>query len=285
MSMVSIITLEELKIIRDVWSTENAKVAFVPTMGALHEGHLSLVKKAKELADRVIVSIFVNPAQFGPNEDFDKYPRTFESDVELLNKLEVDAVFLPNAVDIYPEGYQTYVNNSELSKILCGKSRKGHFQGVLTVVLKLFNLVKPQCAVFGKKDYQQWKLIEMMVRDLALDVEIVGHEIIREADGLALSSRNRYLDADERELALHLSKGLRSTASSLKQGVNAKEDLINTFLSEIPKDPRVRLEYVEILSQKDFSIIENKVEEPCVMVTALYVGDVRLIDNMEMELK
>ena len=159
----TLITLEELGNVRHGWATDGARVAFVPTMGALHEGHLSLVKQARGLADRVMVSIFVNPTQFGPTEDFAKYPRTLKADLELLSTLEVEAVFLPNAQTVYPDGYQTFVHNQVMSQGLCGATRKNHFEGVLTVVLKLFNLVQPHVAVFGKKDYQQWRLIEKKI--------------------------------------------------------------------------------------------------------------------------
>jgi pantoate--beta-alanine ligase len=188
---MTLISLSELTDVRNGWEREGAKVVFVPTMGALHEGHMQLVRVARQHGSRVIVSIFVNPTQFGPNEDFAKYPRTLAADLELLAKEKVDAVFLPNAMSMYPDGFQTYVINKTMAKGLCGAVRPGHFEGVLTVVLKLFNLVRPHTAIFGKKDYQQWRLIERMVKDLHLPVMVLGQDTVRESDGLAMSSRNR----------------------------------------------------------------------------------------------
>ena len=198
--------------------------------GALHEGHLSLVSEANRIADHTVVSIFVNPAQFGENEDFGKYTRDLEGDVERLSDNKVDVLFFPDAKDIYPENFQTYVEVSELQKLLCGKFRPGHFRGVATVVVKLLNIVQPDLAVFGQKDFQQLKVIERLVKDLHLGVEIVPMPIVREKDGLALSSRNAYLSPEERKRALSLSKALAVIRLSFQNGCSDAGELVNEGL-------------------------------------------------------
>ncbi|MBF0440312.1 MAG: pantoate--beta-alanine ligase [Oligoflexales bacterium] len=285
MSLVTLITIEELKTLRSNWMDQGHRVAFVPTMGALHDGHLSLVEKAKSSGDRVIVSIFVNPAQFGPMEDFSKYPRTLESDIGLLKKLEVDAVFIPNTMDIYPRDFQTYVYNNELSDILCGASRKGHFQGVLTVVLKLFNLVKPHVVLFGKKDYQQCRLIERMISDLNLDVEMILSETVREKNGLAMSSRNKYLTEEQKNCASTIYRSLKAAKVKWDMGERSTDKLIEAFMETISSAHEIKVEYVEIRSRKGLSLFENIINEDCVILTAARLEQIRLIDNLELEQK
>lgn len=279
MSIETVITSEELHELRAQWAGQ--KVVLVPTMGALHEGHISLVEKAKALGDRVIVSIFVNPKQFGPREDFATYPRTLAEDVEKLTAAQADAVFLPNASEMYPEGYQTYVVNDVMSLGLCGATRENHFRGVLTVVLKLFNQVKPQAALFGKKDYQQWRLIERMVKDLSLDVAVLGEEIVREKDGLAMSSRNRRLTPEERKVAPQIYKGLEKAHQQYVMGERHRDKLLTTFKQHLAAFKEFNLEYVEVRVQDALQEAEI-LEKPSVMLVAARLGDVRLIDNIEL---
>ena len=279
---MTLISLSELTDVRNGWEREGAKVVFVPTMGALHEGHMQLVRVARQHGSRVIVSIFVNPTQFGPNEDFAKYPRTLAADLELLAKEKVDAVFLPNAMSMYPDGFQTYVINKTMAKGLCGAVRPGHFEGVLTVVLKLFNLVRPHTAIFGKKDYQQWRLIERMVKDLHLPVMVLGQDTVRESDGLAMSSRNRYLSDDDRKLAARISKGLRASKQMISGGEKNIQAAINACESELSAEPGITLEYLELRRQSDLSFFEQEIDAPAVLLVACRIGSTRLIDNMEM---
>ena len=281
MTPKTLITLAELREQRDAWERDGVTVAFVPTMGALHAGHLSLVDQARTLADRVIVSVFVNPIQFGPNEDFAKYPRTLAADLELLGAKGVEAVFLPNATTMYPEGFQTYVHNTEMAQGLCGASRKNHFEGVLTVVLKLFHLVRPHVAVFGKKDYQQWRLIGRMVEDLNLPLTVVGGETLRETDGLAMSSRNRYLAPDERQAAICLYRGLAAAKERAQDAGAEASAVVQAFLDVVQLEPQVALEYVELRRQKDLSSLEGSLDAPAVLLAAAHVGGTRLIDNIE----
>jgi len=281
MTPKTLITLAELREQRDAWERDGVTVAFVPTMGALHAGHLSLVDQARTLADRVIVSVFVNPIQFGPNEDFAKYPRTLAADLELLGAKGVEAVFLPNATTMYPEGFQTYVHNTEMAQGLCGASRKNHFEGVLTVVLKLFHLVRPHVAVFGKKDYQQWRLIGRMVEDLNLPLTVVGGETLRETDGLAMSSRNRYLAPDERQAAICLYRGLAAAKERAQDAGAVASAVVQAFLDVVQLEPQVALEYVELRRQKDLSSLEGSLDAPAVLLAAAHVGGTRLIDNIE----
>jgi pantoate--beta-alanine ligase len=278
----TLISIAELDQLRAAWDGEGSRVAFVPTMGALHAGHLSLVKLARERADRVLVSIFVNPTQFGPNVDFERYPRTLKADLELLAPLNVDGVFLPNAAAMYPSGFQTYVHNKGMSEGLCGASRPGHFEGVLTVVLKLFNMTRPHVAVFGKKDYQQWRLIERMARDLDLRLEVLGADTLREADGLAMSSRNRYLSPAERQTAAGLSKALRAAKAALDAGERNAEAILGKFRATLAESPGFALEYAELRQQADLIPVADAVTAPAVLITAGRVGATRLIDNMEM---
>lgn len=256
------------------------RIGFVPTMGYLHEGHLSLVRIAKELGcDAVAASIFVNPAQFGPGEDFEKYPRDEARDLEMLSGEGVDAVFLPGVKDVYPDGYQTYVEVSGVSQGLCGAMRPGHFRGVATVVAKLLLAALPHVAVFGEKDFQQLAVIRRMVLDLGMGVEIVGAPIVREADGLAMSSRNKYLAGEDRIAALCLGKGLRAAADLFAAGVREPEKLVDVARAKILSEPRAKLEYAEARNPETLSPVRSPSERMVILVAAR-VGPARLIDNI-----
>jgi pantoate--beta-alanine ligase len=254
------------------------KVGFIPTMGALHEGHLSLVREAQKTCSQTIVSIFVNPTQFGPGEDFSQYPRTFDKDRALLEEIACDAIFLPSPEVIYPPGGQTYVAVEPLASQLCGASRPGHFQGVATVVTILLNLVRPHTAYFGVKDYQQLALIKQMVRDLAMAVEVVGVPIVREEDGLALSSRNRYLSDKERKQATALYKALLKAQSLFKDGEKKAIKLEKAARIILHESGIEQIDYVEV-RHKETLACELTVGDP-VMLIAAKVGKTRLIDNM-----
>jgi pantoate--beta-alanine ligase len=250
----------------------------VPTMGFLHEGHLSLVRGAKKRGDRVVVSLFVNPTQFGPSEDFAAYPRDFERDRALLEKELVDVVFHPTVDDMYPEGSHTYVQVEPLSRLLCGATRSGHFRGVATVVAKLLNIVRPHAAIFGEKDYQQLQLIRRLVRDLNMDVEIIGHPIVREPDGLAMSSRNAYLTAAQRQAAVCLSRSLCKAERLVKRGETSAKAIVRAARSELEKEPLATIEYVELRDPETLEEIDN-IERAAVLALAVQIGKARLIDN------
>jgi pantoate--beta-alanine ligase len=256
------------------------RVGFVPTMGSLHEGHLSLVRIVKSRGcDAVAASIFVNPAQFGPGEDFERYPRNEARDLDLLRAEGVAAVFLPEVPEMYPEGYQTHVEVAGLSQGLCGASRPGHFRGVATVVAKLFLVVRPHVAVFGEKDFQQLAVIRRMVRDLNLDVEIVGAPIVREADGLAMSSRNQYLEGEDRHAALCLYRGLCAARDLYAAGVRDPEKLLDVARVKVLSEPRAMLEYAEARDPETLSPVRSP-SERMVILMAARVGPTRLIDNI-----
>jgi pantoate--beta-alanine ligase len=264
------------------WRLNGKTIGFVPTMGALHEGHLSLVKAAREKAEHIIVSIFVNPLQFGPKEDFGSYPRMLASDLEKLEAVGgVDVVFAPIAKDMYPEGFHTHITNSTMSSILCGQLRPGHFDGVLTVVGKLFHLTQPDFAFFGKKDYQQFKLISSMVRDLAFPLEVVGIPTMRERDGLAMSSRNLRLTKEEREKAPKIFAALKQMSERFKRGERDVPMLVKGFEDEISQDQAFRLEYIEIRSQDGLKAFAGAIDKPALALVAAHLGSVRLIDNLE----
>jgi len=263
--------------LRSSWENQDLTVSLVPTMGALHAGHLSLLVPARE-ADRLVVSIFVNPTQFGPLEDLQRYPRPLEQDLSQLRAQGVDAVFLPSVSDIYPQGYRTFVTVEGLSSPLCGVSRPGHFRGVTTVVLKLFNIVRPHRAVFGQKDAQQTIILRRMVRDLNLDVELIIQPIVREADGLALSSRNQYLNPEERRAATVLFRSLEFARQASLQGECRADVLLRGVREQIESEPLARLEYVEIVSADDLSPLPQ-VKANALLALAVFIGRTRLIDN------
>lgn len=253
-------------------------LGLVPTMGALHEGHLSLVRASRADCDVTVASIFVNPLQFGPTEDLEKYPRTLERDEALLRELEVDFVFLPTVAEMYPAGSRTYVDVSDLSSKLDGGSRPGHFRGVATVVCKLFEIVRPERAYFGQKDAAQVALLRKMVRDLDMDVEVVVCPIVREADGLAMSSRNAYLSTEQRKRALVLSRSLQAVRSALDADETDAERLIEIGTAVIASEPAAKLDYFAIVDRDTLEPVEEVTKGALVAVAAL-VGPTRLIDN------
>ena len=257
---------------------EGKRIVLVPTMGYLHEGHLSLVREGRNKGDCLVVSIFANPTQFAPSEDFESYPRDLERDIRLLTEEGVDLLFNPAAEDMYPRGYQTYVDVEEVSKPLCGAHRPGHFRGVATVVLKLFHIVKPHAAVFGLKDYQQVQVIRQMLNDLNLDVEIVACPTVREPDGLAMSSRNRYLGPAEREAALCLRSALVRAEALVRGGEHAAGRIREAVVEEIARQSLARLEYAELRAAKGLHPVEE-VTGPTLLALCAWVGEARLIDN------
>lgn len=255
------------------------KISFVPTMGYLHDGHLSLVRMALKLGDLSVVSIFVNPSQFAPHEDFDTYPRNFQRDFDMTEKEGVDILFTPTADDIYPEGYQSYVTLEKLPNHLCGLSRPSFFKGVATVVTKLFNIVKPHTAVFGKKDYQQFLVIRRMVFDLNMDINIVGGETIREPDGLAMSSRNAYLTASQRKSGLSLNKALLAAQKTVESGITDASRIIGETKEFIGSHPETHIDYVTICDPETLEEM-HIINRAALMALAVKVGPTRLIDNM-----
>ncbi len=253
-------------------------VGFVPTMGALHEGHASLMQRAVEECDHVIASVFVNPTQFGPNEDLGKYPRTLDSDLDLCRDLGVAGVFTPSERTLYPEGFSTYIKVEGLSDRLCGASRPGHFRGVTTVVAKFLNLVRPTKAFFGQKDAQQCVILKRMAQDLNLGSEIVVCPTVREKDGLALSSRNRYLNDEQRTRALALSRGLFQVEDLFSEGERDPITLVKTILGEL-EEHTDRVDYVSIVDYEDLSDIAT-IDRPALCAVAAFISETRLIDNV-----
>ena len=254
------------------------RIVLVPTMGFLHEGHLCLMREARLRGDWVVASIFVNPAQFGPGEDFATYPRDFERDRCLLEAENVDVLFHPSLEQIYPAGAQTFVDIEKLSLPLCGGVRPGHFRGVATVVAKLFNIVRPHLAIFGEKDYQQLQVIRRMVRDLSMDVEIIGHPIVRESDGLAMSSRNAYLTSAERQAALCLSRALCKAERSVRRGAVTAAAIVDRVRAELNNEPLAAVEYVKLCDVETLDEVDE-VREPALLALAVRIGKARLIDN------
>lgn len=271
-------TINEMKRLSKEAIDKGKTIGFVPTMGYLHEGHLSLVKKAREDNDIVVVSIFVNPTQFGPNEDFNRYPRDLERDLRLLEPLNVDYVFYPSVEEMYPKNYSVYVDEVELSKYLCGAKRPRHFRGVCTVVTKLFNIVKPTRAYFGQKDAQQFRILRRMVQNLNMDIEMIEMPIVRESDGLAMSSRNVYLNEEERKEATRLHKSLLKAKELIESGERDVSKIKNLML-EILNHPLLKIDYVEIVDEETLKPIE-KIEGKVIIALAVFVGKARLIDNM-----
>ncbi len=271
-------TIAEMQQQADTWRREGLRIGFVPTMGYFHEGHLALMRHARKRSDRVVVSIFVNPTQFGPNEDFDRYPRDMERDLSLAAQIPVDVVFAPTVEEMYPERYQTYVEVMDITQPLCGAKRPGHFRGVTTVVAKLFHIVKPHVAVFGEKDYQQLLVVRRMVEDLAMGVEVEGHPIVREPDGLAMSSRNAYLSSEERREALALSRSLQEAQRLVAQGERDGTRILSAVRAVLRRQPRVREDYVELRDAETLEPV-SAIDRPVVLALAAYVGAARLIDN------
>ena len=264
---------------RKIRREQDRTIGLVPTMGALHEGHLSLVREARRMCDVVVVSVFVNPTQFGPGEDFEHYPRDLTKDTALLTDYNVDYIFAPTVEEIYPKGFATYVNVDGLSEQLEGASRPGHFRGVSTVVTILLNTVRPDFAFFGQKDAQQALVIKRLVKDLAFDTEIVVLPIVREDSGLAISSRNLYLTSDEQASAVVIHRALVQAKSTFKEGERSASRLADVVRSTIEKEPRARLDYVSVSDAETLEPVERIDERPTLIAIAAYIGKTRLIDN------
>ena len=272
-------TIDEMRHASRAARTDGRRLGLVPTMGSLHDGHLSLVRAARQRCECVVVSIFVNPTQFGPKEDFSKYPRNFERDCKLLEAENVDIVFAPSEREIYPPGSTTFVTVEGLSEKLCGKSRPGHFRGVATIVAKLFNIVAPHMAVFGQKDAAQAIIIRRMVEDLNFDVEIVVCPIVRERDGLAMSSRNAYLDPKQRKQALVLYRSLMRVQFLADKGERDARKLAAAALEVFREEPEVRLDYFEMVHPQTLDPVAD-ISGGALVAVAAFVGGTRLIDNV-----
>lgn len=261
------------------WREQRRTIGFVPTMGALHEGHLSLVRAAKRAADFTVVSIFVNPLQFGPNEDFTRYPRDLEGDARLLESAGADALFTTTPDEMYPPGFQTHVVPGPLAEPLCGASRPGHFRGVATVVAKLFHVVAPQLAFFGQKDFQQTRVLAQMVEDLGFDLAVRVLATVREPDGLALSSRNRYLTPEERRDAPALQRSLAAVRGSFEAGERDPARLVSTGRAELERCKAFRIDYFEVRDDRTLAV-PARLERGGVAAAAAFIGKTRLIDNV-----
>jgi pantoate--beta-alanine ligase len=264
---------------RKIRREQDRTIGLVPTMGALHEGHLSLVREARRMCDIVVVSVFVNPAQFGPGEDFERYPRDLTKDTALLTDYNVDYIFAPPVDEIYPKGFSTYVNVEGLSEQLEGASRPGHFRGVATVVTILLNTVRPDFAFFGQKDAQQALVIRRLVKDLAFDTEIVILPIVREDSGLAISSRNLYLTPDEQNSATVIHRALGQAKKAYKEGERSAGKLAEIIRTTVESEPRARLDYVTVSDAETLERIDKIDERPTLIAVAAYIGKTRLIDN------
>ena len=276
-----------MKVIREVaamqrWAEQSRlqgkRIALVPTMGYLHEGHLSLMREGRKRADLVVVSLFVNPTQFGPQEDLDAYPRDFDRDEKLMREAGVDVVFYPGEQEIYPQGYLTYVTVERITCNLCGASRPVHFRGVATVVAKLFNIVKPQVALFGDKDFQQRVVIQTMARDLNFDVEVLGCPTVREPGGLAMSSRNAYLSPEERQEALALKRSLDQARTLFAQGERDAGRIIGKVRGVLAAQPLIQIDYVKICDTNTLENVET-IGQEAVLALAVFLGKTRLLDN------
>lgn len=272
----------EMRRLTDRWRHEGLEVGFVPTMGALHQGHMSLVERALLLGDRVVVSIFVNPTQFGPEEDLERYPRTLEEDLRLLEKAGAHCVFTPSADEVYSEGHSTTVHVSGLTEGLCGRYRPGHFDGVTTVVAILFGMVNPHFAVFGRKDAQQLAVIRRMTGDLRLGVRIVGSETVREPDGLAMSSRNRYLTGEERSQAAVIHRALAGAAGMVARGETDSDMILEAVRQTIDEAPLARVQYLELVDPVSLMPI-GSIRPNGLLAVAVYFGNTRLIDSIALE--
>lgn len=275
-------TIAEVRERVKAWKREGESIGFVPTMGYLHEGHGSLITKARENNGKVVVSIFVNPMQFGPTEDLASYPRDLEKDAAYCESLGADLIFHPEPEEMYHEGFSSFVDMTVLTEELCGLSRPVHFRGVCTVVCKLFHIVNPDRAYFGQKDAQQLAVIKHMVDDLSMDIEIVGCPIVREEDGLAKSSRNTYLSAKERKAALVLSQSIKMAEKLYADGERDTKNIIEAMSEHINKEPLAKIDYVKIVDALTMQQVD-KIEKSALCAIAVYIGKTRLIDNVSLE--
>lgn len=270
------------KIIKE-WKKQGLSIGLVPTMGYLHEGHESLIRQAKKDNDRVIVSIFVNPTQFAPNEDLATYPRNMEKDKEICKEAGASLIFNPNVIEMYPSNFYTYIEVNSLTKNLCGKSRPTHFRGVCTVVNKLFNITSPDKAYFGEKDAQQLAIVKNMVKDLNMNIEIIGCPIIREEDGLAKSSRNTYLNPEERKAALVLNESLSIAKGLIEQGERNSKVILDSIINKLNTEHLAKIDYVNIVDKYTLEDVD-KIEESVLVAMAVFIGKTRLIDNFVYEI-
>jgi len=277
-------TIAEMKKIVRELSSQGKRIGLVATMGFLHEGHLALVRESLQESDVTVVSIFVNPTQFGPKEDFKQYPRDLDRDTQILKKMGVEVIFCPEAEEMYPEGYRTYVEVKKLQDKLCGQTRPRHFRGVCTIVLKLFQIIRPDVSFFGQKDAQQAIILKKMVKDLDLDVKIEVIPIVRDEDGLALSSRNKYLSPEGRKAALCLSKSLDEAQTMIEKGEREANTILNRMKDIIDQEPLAKIDYIEIVDEEDLNSL-SRIKGEALIALAVYIGDVRLIDNTFIQLK
>ena len=268
----------EMQLQADAWRSAGERIAFVPTMGFLHEGHLSLLRAARQLGTKTVISIFVNPTQFAPTEDLASYPRDLPRDLDLSAQTGTDAAFVPSAAEMYPEGFQTYVEVTRVTQNLCGASRPVFFRGVATVVTKLFHAVKPHVAVFGQKDFQQLVVIRRMVKDMNMNIEIVGHPIVREKDGLAMSSRNTYLNADERVVALRLGRSLQVARALVESGEKNAGAILKSVADCLTAGGGATVDYARLCDTETIEDLEV-ISGPALLALAVWVGKTRLIDN------
>ncbi len=278
--MEIITAVEALKTQSRQWRSKGKTIVLVPTMGYFHEGHLSLIREGRRQGDILVVSLFVNPTQFAPSEDFDTYPKDFERDRRLAEQIGVDVIFYPDNNEMYPSEYKTYIEVSELGRKLCGVSRPTFFRGVTTVVLKLFTIVQPHVVLFGWKDAQQFIIIQRMVEDLNLDVQLIGMPIVREPDGLAMSSRNAYLSSQERKEATVLYSALQKVQSLIGEGVTEAAQLRSEMETIVRSAPSVRIDYIHIVSLHDLQQLDHVEHGKTLIGLAVFIGNTRLIDNI-----
>jgi len=274
--------IAEMQRLADTWRAQGERLALVPTMGFLHNGHLALVRNARKLATKTVISIFVNPTQFAPTEDFGSYPRDLERDIDLAAREGTDVAFVPGGDEMYPEGFQTFVNVTEVTRNLCGRSRPIFLRGVATVVSKLFHAVKPHIAVFGEKDFQQLVTIRRMVKDMNMDIAIVGHPIVREEDGLAMSSRNAYLRAEERPAALRLNRSLKEAQKLVDSGERDARAILKAVNDLLTTGGGATVDYAKLCNPETIEDVEF-IGGPALLALAVWVGKTRLIDNLVLE--
>ncbi|MGA2028194.1 MAG: pantoate--beta-alanine ligase [Syntrophobacteraceae bacterium] len=273
----------EMQRLADTWRARGERIAFVPTMGFLHEGHLDLMRTARKLGSKAVISIFVNPTQFAPTEDFASYPRDLQRDIDLATPVGTDLAFVPRTGEMYPEGFQTYVNVTQVTENLCGRSRPVFFRGVATVVSKLFHAVKPHIAIFGQKDFQQLVTIRRMVKDMNMDIDIVGHPIVREKDGLAMSSRNTYLKPEERPAALRLNRSLKEAQELVDSGETNAGVILKAVNTCLTTGGGTTVDYARLCNPDTIEDVEV-ISGPTLLALAVWVGKTRLIDNRVLEL-
>ncbi len=277
--MKIITTVRDMQDFSEALRLRGKRIAFVPTMGYLHDGHLRLMEEGKKRGDCLVTSIYVNPTQFGPGEDLDKYPRDFERDERLSRNVGVDVIFYPSNSQMYPKQYHTYVTVEDITENLCGLTRPTHFRGVATICVKLFNIVKPHVTVFGRKDFQQLTVIKRMVADLNMDIEVIGMPTVREPDGLAMSSRNAYLKEGERESALSVSRSLRRAADLYNRGERDADVILQEVKGFVERHPGTKIDYVKICDVETMADVESVEGKRSVLALAVWVGTPRLIDN------